>query len=408
MPRCKKDEENHVTLYGYNPTNQRVSLTEGLAGNCSNPPASASNTPVTRVIEYKYLTPTLDLPTEIKSPSVLGGQAKLTTIGYGNTTPGNPCYGQPLYLPCQITQSGFTPTGGSVTRRVTLGYNSWGQVTSINGPRLPSDPGMNGIDDLTTLEYYLCDTGGRCGQLMKVTNALGHVTTYDTYDANGRVTQLTDPNGLVTVYEYDPRGRVRFIRQTPPGGTTRETSYTYTPWGDVETFTAPDGMRLTYGYDAAHYLRSVTDNAGTGNGNKVTYHYDLKGNRDGEEFRDPDGTLVRSLAYESDLRNHLQQIDAAGSITQLVFDAVGNLTSETDPNGNPATTHTPDPLNRLVNTIDRIGGQTDYAYDVNDRLKTVIAPGTSGNRATTQYVYDDLGNLLKETSPDRWPHRLLL
>jgi RHS repeat-associated protein len=76
---------------------------------------------------------------------------------------------------------------------------------------------------------------------------------------------------------------------------------------------------------------------------------------------------------------------------------MGNLTRETDPNNNPATQHTPDALNRLVQTIDRLGGTTAYGYDVNDRVKQVIAP----NNASTTYEYDDLGNLLKETSLDR-------
>ncbi|MDO8704977.1 MAG: RHS repeat-associated core domain-containing protein [Sulfuricaulis sp.] len=387
---CRQDEENRVTLYGYNATNQRESLTEGLAGDCSNPPGSTSATPVTRTITYTYKEPTLDLPRFIRRPSVAAGKIFETEIQYNDA--GHP------HLQTDIIQRGFTPTNTAVSRTVTLGYNASGQVTSINGPRLSSEPGMNGLDDLTTLEYYTCTMGGACGQLKKLTNALGHVTTYDLYDLNGRVIQLTDPNGLVTVYEYDPRGKVRFIRQTPPGGGTRVTEYTYTPFGAVQTASLSGDLTptltLIYNYDAAQYLRSVMDNLG----HQVTYHYDLKGNRDGEEARDPDGTLlVRTIAYASDLRNRLKTINTAGSITQLVFDAVGNLRTEVDPNNNPNTTHTPDALNRLVQTIDRMSGQTTYDYDVNDRLIQAKAP----NNATTQYQYDDLGNLLKEISLDR-------
>ena len=61
------------------------------------------------------------------------------------------------------------------------------------------------------------------------------------------------------------------------------------------------------------------------------------------------------MSYAYDLRNHLSQINNAGNITQLINDAVGNLTRETDPNNNPATRHTPDALSRLVQTIDRRG-----------------------------------------------------
>ena len=87
----------------------------------------------------------------------------------------------------------------------------------------------------------------------------------------------------------------------------------------------------------------------------------------------------------------------AGSITQLIQNAVGNLVGTTDPNQNPTTTHDHDPLHRLQQTIDALGNPTDYQYDNNDRLIQVKAP----NNATTDYLYDDLGNLLKETGADR-------
>lgn len=393
---CRKDEAGHVTTYSYNATNQKTGLTEGLTGDCINPQATTA----TRTMSYQYLSPTLDLPTQITSPSVAAGQMKTTTIQYTDASHPN--------LPTVITQSGFTPTGDSVSRTVSLGYDTAsGQVNLVNGPRSPSDPGMNGQDDVTTIEYYDCTIGAECGQLKKLTNALGHITTYNSYDANGRLLQMTNPNGLRTSYTYDPRGRVTTVIQTPagvpivcnpgPASATACWQYSYTPWGDIRTVTDPDNVILTYDHDDAHYLRSISDNAG----NRIAYHYDLKGNRDGQDIFDPNGTLVRSIMYTSDLRNRLKTIDAAGSVTQLVFDAVGNLVSETDPLQHPSTLHVPDALNRLVQTLDRLDGITDYGYDVNDRLVQVTTPGETGNRATTSYTYDDLGNLLQEISPDR-------
>lgn len=373
---CRKDEENRVTLYSYSATNQRTSMTEGMTGECTSPVSVAS---VTRITTYQYLSPTLDLPTVVESPSVAGETyKKRITLAYGDS--------RFPALPTGITQSGYTPSGTSVFRTVTLGYNTHGQMSLINGPRTD-------VNDVTALEYYECTIGGACGQLKKVTNALGHITTYDLYDANGRVTQVTDANGLRTNYSYDARGRVRFITQTPPAGSPRTTEYRYTAAGNVQTAIMPDGVALTYGYDAAQYLRSITDNLG----NRIAYHYDLKGNRDGEDTTDSSGTLVRSVGYAYDLRNRLSTINAAGSVTQQVHDAVGNLLQEIDPNNNPATQHTPDVLNRLVQTVDRLNGVTAYAYDRNDRLTQLQAP----NGATTGLVYDDLGNLLQETSPDR-------
>jgi RHS repeat-associated protein len=285
----------------------------------------------------------------------------------------------------QIVQRGFTPSGTAVSRAVILGYNAFGQVNSINGPRTDAN-------DVTTLEYYECTTGGSCGQLKKVTNALGHITTYDLYDANGRLLQMTDPNGLVTTYAYDPRGRVRTITRTPASGSAATTQHSYTPWGDVSQVIDPDGVTLNYQYDAAHDLRFIVDAAG----NYIHYKYDLKGNRTGEDTHDLSGVLMRSVGYTYDLRNRPSQINLAGDITQTVHDAVGNLTSETDPN-NHATTHQYDALNRLFKTVNALTQETNYGLDNNDRPTVVTAP----NGLSTQYQYDDLGNLLMEISPDR-------
>jgi RHS repeat-associated protein len=383
---CHKDEENRVTLYGYNSTNQRINMTEGLSGSscstCLSNPANCNAGGVGRVTTYEYLSPALDLPRFIRRPSVASGQTFETEIQYGDT--GHP------NLPTQIIQRGFTPSGASVSRTVGLGYNASGQVNSINGPRTD-------VNDVTTLEYYACTTGSACGQLKKITNALGHITTYDLYDATGRLKQMTDPNGLRTGYTYDARGRVKTITQTTPAGSAATTQYSYTPWGDVSQVIDPDGVVLNYQYDAAHDLRFIVDAAG----NYIHYKYDLKGNRTGEDVYDSGGNLKRTLGYAYDLRNHLSQINNAGNITQLVSDAVGNLTKEIDPNNypnsNPATQHTPDALNRLIQTIDRMGGITGYGYNINDRPTQVTPPGKSA----TQYTYDDLGNLLQEVSPDR-------
>lgn len=395
---CRKDEEGRVTTYTYNGTNQKLSMTEGLAGDCSNP---TNNAGTARTTTYEYLVTTsgqiTDLPTFICQASVYSGAAacdpNASIASLRNTTHNTEIvYGDAAHpnLPTSITQRGFTRAGTSISRTVTLGYTngtySTGQLSSIDGPRTD-------VNDLTTLAYNDCTTGYGCGQLSSVTNALGQVTTYDSYDANGRLLQMTDPNGLKTAYTYDARGRVKTITRIPLSGTSAQWKYSYTVWGDVSQVIDPDGVVLNYGYDAAHYLRTITDAAG----NQIRYKYDLKGNRTEDDSYDYTGTLKRTTSYVYDLRNHLSQIDNAGNATQLVYDAVGNLIQETDPNNNPPTQHTPDALNRLIQTIDRLGGTTTYGYDVNDRPAFITPPG----KDATQYSYDDLGNLLQEVSPDR-------
>ncbi|MFL6621609.1 MAG: RHS repeat-associated core domain-containing protein [Sulfurifustis sp.] len=361
----RTDEEGRLFTYTYNSANQLLTMTEG------------SGTTASRTTTYTYLSSTVDLPTQIKRPSVIADSQHSSLVSITYDAQKNPTV---------ITRSGFTPSGTAVSRSISFTYNASGQVTSVDGPRTD-------VSDVTTFTYYTCTTGGACGQLRTVTDALGHTTTFDSYDGAGRLLQKTDPNGLQTQYRYDLRGRLSQITETPAVGTARLTSYTYTPAGDVRSVTFPDGRTLTYDYDNARMLRKVTDNQG----NFVSYKYDLKGNRTQEHTFDPTSTLVRQIDLSYDVRNRLASINAGGSLTQQIHDALGNLTSETDPNNNPATTHAYDALNRLTQTLDALGGTTSYGYTPHDDLARVTAP----NNATTQYVYDDLGNLLQEISPDR-------
>ena len=357
------DAEGRVTTYTYNATNQKTSMTE------------ASGTPEARTTTYEYVNADIDLITKVSKPSVHTGSIKDTITTYDanlNVT--------------SVTINGFTQSGDAVTRSTSYQYDSLGKVTQIDGPRTD-------VSDITTFTYFDCATGSECGQLESVTNAAGHATNYDSYDANGRLTQSTDANGTVTTYSYHPRGWLLSMVQTPTQGLARTTTYTYDGLGQLLTTTSPDGIVLTYTYDAAHDLTSITDNLG----NSVEYSYDAKGNRTEENTYDPDNTLVRTLTTQYDIRNFIQSINSAGSITQMVNDAVGNLNQQTDPNVNPSTQNSYDGLYRLQQTIDALTNNTNYQYNVADQLTQVQAP----NGVTTRYEYDDLGNLLQETSPDR-------
>ena len=71
---------------------------------------------------------------------------------------------------------GGTP---NVSRTWTYPYNGYGQVLTIDGPRTD-------VSDVTTVAYYSCATGTQCGQINTLTNALGQITTFNTYNAYGQ------------------------------------------------------------------------------------------------------------------------------------------------------------------------------------------------------------------------------
>lgn len=360
--KSRRDEEGKLTTYTYNNTNQRLNMTE------------ADNTPEEKTTTYTYLSPDIDLVTSITRPSVYAGSDHVTSITYDAN----------LNLDV-ISESGYLPDGAAITRSTDLDFDTQGRIERIDGPRTD-------ISDITQFTYYSCITGFECGQLQSVINALGHTTTFDTYDAAGRITKTTAPNGLETEYWYDFDGRLKQVTQTPLTGPGRTTLYTYHPTGLLHTVSTPGGSILTYEYDAARDLRSISDNVG----NKIEYAYDLSGNRTNESIYDPQGTLTHAYDMAYDVRNRLASITQLGHITQFVQDTLGNLSQTTDAN-NGVTSNIFDGLNRLTQSTDALNGNTAYQFDVADRVTQVTAP----NAVITQYSYDDFGRRTEEVSTDR-------
>ena len=197
-----------------------------------------------------------------------------------------------------VTDTSVTP---NVSRTWTYTYyNSGldGQVHTLKGPRTD-------LNSTTTYTYYTCTSGSQCGQIQTVTDAVGNVTTLNTYNAYGQPLTITDPNGVVTTLTYDARERIT-SRQVG----TETTAFSYYPTGLLNTVTLPDSSTLTYTYDDAHRLTQIADGAG----NSMRYTLDALGNRTAESAYDPSSTLDRTLSrvYNS-LSELYQLVGAAGT-----------------------------------------------------------------------------------------------
>jgi RHS repeat-associated protein len=278
-----------------------------------------------------------------------------------------------------------------------------GLLLTATGPRTD-------LIQTTTYSYYMAASAVNCGtpgaacyqpgDLYQVTDALGHVTTIASYDADGRITRETDANGVNTDMTYTPRG---WLASRTVGGAA--TTFTYTPYGAVQTVTDPDSVTTTYGYDAAHRLVTITD----AQGNYVQYTLDAAGNKTAEQVYDSSGTVHHSLSRTFNTLGQLTTV--VDGLNHTVFnagasgsyDANGNLVQSSDALGTQRQQGY-DALNRLVKTIDNYNGtdpatqntQTQYQYDSLDRLTQVTDPS---NLATT-YSYDGLSDATGQVSPD--------
>ncbi len=276
-----------------------------------------------------------------------------------------------------------TDTATSASRTWTYTYDVDGHVLTADGPR--SD-----VSDVTSYTYYGCTTGSQCGQLNTVTDALGHVTTYNSYNVHGRPLTITDSNGVVTTLTYDLRQRLTSLIVS-----TEVTSFEYWPTGLLKTATLPDGSYTQYTHDTAHRLTVISDS----DNNSLVYTLDAAGNRIKEDTIDSNSSLRQTRSRVFNALNQLSgEIGAAGTpqvTTNFGYDSNGNQTSIAAPMSRN-TGQSYDELNRLIAVTDPATKVTSYGYNALDQLISVTDP----RNFTTSYTYNGFGDLTRQVSPD--------
>ena len=279
-----------------------------------------------------------------------------------------------------ITDTTVTP---NVSRTWTYTYDSYGRMLTAKGPRTD-------VNSTTTYAYYTCTTGSQCGQLQTVTDPVGNVTTYNTYNVHGQPLTITDPNGTVTTLTYDLRERLT-SRQVG----TETTSFSYYPTGLLKQVTLPDSSYVLYTYDTAHRLTQISDGAG----NSIKYTLDAMGNRTATKTYDPSSVLHLTHTRVYNTLNELyQDVNAANTsavTTTYGYDSNGNQTTIAAPVSRN-TTNAYDPLNRLSQITDPNSGNTYFGYDAEDDLTSVKDPRS----LTTTYGYTGFGDVKSLASPD--------
>jgi YD repeat-containing protein len=221
-----------------------------------------------------------------------------------------------------------------------------------------------------------------------------------TYNANGSVLSMDGPRTDVadlTSYAYytnndaDPgkRGNVASVTNAL-GQVTQILSYN--AHGQPLTIVDPNGLTTNVTYDAR--LRLTSRNV---SGEITTYGYDGVGQL--LRVTLPDGSF---LAYGYDTAHRLTGIaDSAGNSITYTLDAMGNRTHEQvfDQGGSLAQTRSRvfDALNRLAQDIGAQSQTTQYAYDNQGNVTGVTDP--LGH--ATSNAYDALNRLVQVTDPNQ-------
>ncbi|MBI4586444.1 MAG: PKD domain-containing protein [Planctomycetes bacterium] len=230
------------------------------------------------------------------------------------------------------------------------------------------------------------------------------------YNADREMSRLARPDGQTLEFEYGGAGCVcsRLSTLTSPRGSV---TYAYHPaTGLLTDVTAPGGARVSYLYDG--FLARSETHAGAVAGS-LGWTYDnsfrivntsINGVHDIPYQYNEDGILVLAgdLALTYDPQNDLLTGLALGNMTHSwTYNAYGEPLNEgATLSGSEIYTvqHSRDPLGRLTEKTETIGGSTDtyrYSYDRSGHLAEVSKNGA----AVATYIYDSNSNRSSKTDP---------
>ena len=287
-------------------------------------------------------------------------------------------YDQRNRLIVQISYDGITPiytqykydNVGNVLKTIT------GLTYKIND--------FNNLPDGAKAEEYEYNM---FGSVIRAIDAEGQETTAE-YNLMQLPTASTDRNGVTTVTTYNAHG----LPLTINAGNEPQIAYTYNMSGLVKSV-ASNGKTAAFEYDKMGNISKEIETGGTTY--TKTYTYDLNGNRKTFELKAGTTTQI-SQAYEYYKTNALKLVRKSGSqIAQYTYDLNGNMTLKTA--GTQTVTYTYNKANMLT-ALNNGAGLPGYSYTY--YLNGMQESKTDSINGVTSYVYDTLGQLKTETTPD--------
>jgi RHS repeat-associated protein len=222
------------------------------------------------------------------------------------------------------------------------------------------------LGNVTTISY---PTTGNIGLPDSVTDARANAVRFR-WSAHGLLAELEDANQKTTLFTYDHRGRTRTV--TNALGHVTTWNYFDDTRRRIEVV-YPNRDKVFYRFDSRRLPESVTDERG-----KITF-YEFDASYRLTKITDPLGH-VREFGY--DLMSNLDWgRDGVGNTTNFRYDAFDRLSlieyPEIEP-GVPRLTETfeYDRIGRLVRSTDSALRETAYGYDDGARTRSITRPGS--------------------------------
>jgi RHS repeat-associated protein len=231
-------------------------------------------------------------------------------------------------------------------------------------------------------------------------------------DPQGRTETHTDSAGRKTTHtrnEFD-----QIIKTQYPDGSQTRATYS-ARHGQVTEEIDELGIKTTYDYDSTDKLTRKTEAVGTPEERITEYQHDAYGQRLKETKKGDPADAVTVHAYDAhgnltqvtDPEGHsrqftynrqgkpLTQTDALGNLWRQTYDAKGQSLAETTPLGHE-TRYAWDKVGNLIQITDPKGQETRLAYDGQNRL----TQHTDAEGGTHHLQYDAQGNPSRITDAD--------
>ncbi|MHC8389833.1 RHS repeat-associated core domain-containing protein [Pseudomonas sp. MDT2-39-1] len=229
-------------------------------------------------------------------------------------------------------------------------------------------------------------------------------------NAQGDITEATDPDGHVSHYHYDEKGQLLSIRYPD----TSRHVFVWNGLGQLVEETLPDGGQRRFSYDALGRQITRQDEHGAvtksqwdavgrliqttlPTGAIRAFSYNAYGKITAE--RDELGRVTR-YEYLDDLHLVSRRLNADGTQLKYRYDNAQLLLTEIENESGEKyrLDYTPGGLIRQETGFD--GQRTAYTYDLNGHLLEKTEFGDDGSQLVTQYERDTAGRLLIKTLPD--------
>jgi len=259
-----------------------------------------------------------------------------------------------------------------------------GTASAWNAEDIDVSAAMNGV---SCASVSLCVATDTYGKVLTSVAPTGGANAWATDDADpSTAINAVDCPSVTLCVATDASGNI--LPTVNEGGTLTSTttdtvcqSATGCPngalTGDVESVTDPDGNVTSYGYDADGDVTSTTQTAGWQVDTTSDSYDDL-----GQKYCEisPSANFSGGVSCAA-MGSH------ATDTTTWDYNADGNVTSTTDPDGN-TTSYTYDADGNLTKTEDGLTNVTMTTYDADDRTSSVTSGYGSSSATTTSYTYD--------------------